>query len=97
MRREGDQGMGDGMGGQPPPVERSGLSGKWIAVIVASVLLVIFALQNSERVDVDFFVFDTKARVVTVIVVAAVLGFVIGFFVGRPSKVERKAIKRGLD
>ena len=97
MRREGDQGMGNGMGGPPPAVERSGLSGKWIAIIVAAVLLLIFAIQNSERVDVDFFVFDTKARVVTVIVVAAVLGFVIGFFVGRPSKVERKAIKGGQD
>lgn len=95
MRREGDQGMGDGTGG--PPVERSGLSGKWIAVIVAGALLLIFALQNSERVDVDFFVFDTEARVVTVILVAAILGFVIGFFVGRPSKLERKAMKKGMD
>jgi len=90
MRREGDPGMGDGTVG--PPVQKSGPSGKWIAIIVAAVLLLIFAIQNSERVDVDFLVFDTKARVVTVIVVAAVLGFVIGFFVGRPSRSERKAM-----
>ena len=90
MRREGDPGMGNGTGG--PPVQKSGPSGKWIAIIVAAVLLLIFAIQNSERVDVDFLVFDTKARVVTVIVVAAVLGFVIGFFVGRPSRSERKAM-----
>jgi uncharacterized integral membrane protein len=94
MRREGDMGMGEGM--EPRP-ERTGLSPKWIAVIVAAVLLVIFALQNSERVDVDFFVFDTEARVVTVIVVAAILGFVIGYFVGRPSKVERRAMKKGME
>ena len=91
MRREGDPGMGDGTGG--PPVQTSGPSGKWIAIIVAAVLLLIFAIQNSERVDVDFFVIDTRARVVTVIVVAAALGFVIGFFVGRPSRSERKAMK----
>ncbi|HLA94054.1 MAG TPA: lipopolysaccharide assembly protein LapA domain-containing protein [Actinomycetota bacterium] len=91
MRREGDPGEGDGMG--RPPVQRSGPSGKWIAIIVAAVLLLIFAIQNSERVDVDFFVIDTRARVVTVIVVAAALGFVIGFFVGRPSRSERKAMK----
>jgi uncharacterized integral membrane protein len=91
MRREGDQGMGDGMEG--PPVEKSGLSGKWIAVIVAGVLLLIFAFQNAERVDVDFLFFDTEARVVSVIVVAAVLGFVIGFFVGRPSRAQRKAMR----
>jgi uncharacterized integral membrane protein len=95
MRREGDPGMNEGTGG--PPVARSGPSGKWIAIVAAAVLLVIFALQNSERVDVDFFVFDTKARVVTVIVVAAILGFVIGFLVGRPSKAERRAMKKGLD
>jgi len=95
MRREGDHDKDDAMGG--PPVERSGLSGRWIVIIVAAVLLVIFAIQNSERVDVDFFIFDTQARVVTVIVVAAVLGFVIGFFVGRPGKLERKAMKKGMN
>lgn len=94
MRREGDMGMDEGPGPQP---ERTGPSPKWVAIAVAAVLLVIFALQNSERVDVDFFVFDTKARVVTVIIVAAILGFVIGFFVGRPSKTERRAMKRGME
>ena len=94
MRREGDPGMDDGVG---PPGKGSGLSGKWIAVIVAGALLLIFAIQNAERVDVDFLFFDMQARVVTVIVVAAILGFVIGFFVGRPSKAERKAMKRGSD
>lgn len=95
MRREGDMGTDDGRG--EPPVERSGLSPKWIAIIVAAVLLLIFAIQNSERVDVDFLVIDTQARVVTVIVIAALLGFVIGYLVGRPSKVERRAIKKGMD
>lgn len=94
MRREGDQGMGEGIGGPPPPPPaRSGLSGRWIAVIVAAVLLVIFAILNSERVTVDFLFFDAKARTVTVIVVAAALGFVIGYFVGRPSRTERKALR----
>ena len=93
MRREGDPGMDQGPDG--PPVQRSGPSAKWIGIIVAAVLLVIFALQNSERVDVDFFVFDTQARVITVIVVAALLGFVIGFFVGRPSKAERRRMREG--
>jgi uncharacterized integral membrane protein len=90
MRRDGDPDRDEGVG---PPLERSGLSGKWIAVIVAAVLLLIFAIQNSERVDVDFWVFDAQVRIVTVIVVAAVLGFVIGWFVGRPSRAERKAIR----
>jgi uncharacterized integral membrane protein len=86
--------MGEGFGGPPPPPSsRGGLSGRWIAVIVAAVLLVIFAILNSERVRVNFLLFDTQARIVTVIVVAAALGFVIGYFVGRPSRAERKAMR----
>ena len=96
MRREGDQGMDGGMGGPPPPPHQ-GLSGRWIAVIVVAIVLVIFAILNSERVRVNFLLFDTQARIVTVIVVSAALGFLIGWLVGRPSKVERKAMKKGLD
>ena len=94
MRREDDEG---GREDPVPEPERSGPSTRWIIVIVAAVLLVIFALQIAARVDVDFFVFDTEARVVTVIVVAAILGFLIGYFVGRPSTVERKAMRMGMD
>jgi uncharacterized integral membrane protein len=86
--------MGDATDGQP---ERSGMSGKWIGVIVAGALLLIFGLQNSEKVDVDFWIFDAQARIVTVIVVAALLGFVIGWFVGRPSRMQRKAMRKGMD
>lgn len=98
MRRAGDQGMEDGSGGPPlAPPDRSGLSGRWIAVIVAAVILVIFAILNSERVRVNFLLFDTQARVVTVIVASAGLGFLIGWLVGRPSKGERRAMKKGFD
>jgi macrolide transport system ATP-binding/permease protein len=43
--------------------------------------------------DVNFLVFETRARVVTVIVVAGVLGFVTGYFVGRPSREDRKRLR----
>jgi uncharacterized integral membrane protein len=94
MRREDDPGMSDDVGGRP---EKEGLSGKWIAAIVAGVLLLIFAIQNSEKVDVDFWVFDAEVRIVSVIVLSAVLGFVIGWFVGRPSRMQRKAMRKGMD
>jgi uncharacterized integral membrane protein len=74
----------------PQRVPRSGVDPKWIVAGVVAVLLVIFAAQNSERVDVDFLFFDAQVRVVTVIVVSALLGFVVGWFVGRPSRRERK-------
>jgi uncharacterized integral membrane protein len=74
----------------PQRVSRSGLDPKWIGAGVVAVLLVIFAAQNSERVDVDFLFFDAQVRVVTVIVISALLGFVIGWFVGRPNRRERQ-------
>jgi len=72
--------------GDPTRVPRSGVEPKWIVAGIVGILLVIFALQNAERVDVDFLVFDAKVRVVTVIVVSALLGFVAGWLVGRPSR-----------
>jgi uncharacterized integral membrane protein len=59
------------------------------------VVLLIFALQNSERIDVDFLVFDTQARVVVVILVSAAIGFVVGWLVGRPSRAQRRAMREG--
>jgi len=76
--------------GDPTKVPRSGVEPQWIVAGIVAVLLVIFALQNSERVDVDFLLFDTQVRVVTVIVISALLGFVVGWFVGRPSRRERE-------
>jgi uncharacterized integral membrane protein len=80
----------------PETVPRSGIRPRWIVAGVAAVLLLIFAIQNSERVDVDFLVFDAQVRVVAVIVVSAALGFVVGWLLGRPSRAQRKAMERGL-
>jgi hypothetical protein len=45
-------------------------------------------------VGVSFLLFETRARVVTVIVVAAALGFVIGYFTGRPTRLQRKWLRK---
>jgi len=37
MRREGEQGPDDGLGG--PGRQKAGLSGKWIGIIIAAALL----------------------------------------------------------
>ena len=102
MRREDefDPGGGDAGGGggrTPEPVPRSGLRPRWIVAGIAAVALLIFAIQNSERVDVDFLVFDAQVRVVSVIVVSAALGFVVGWFLARPSRAERKAMHHGME
>lgn len=80
--------------GGPEPVPRSGVSGKWIVAGIAGLLLVIFAIANFERVEVNFLFFTSQARLVTVIAVSATLGFLVGWFVGRPGWAERRAARR---
>ncbi|HEX5951503.1 MAG TPA: lipopolysaccharide assembly protein LapA domain-containing protein [Actinomycetota bacterium] len=82
---------------EPPPAPRGGIGAAWILGAIGLVLLAIFAIQNSDKVDVDFLFFDAQVRVVVVILVAAVLGFVVGWAVGRPNRTERRAIRRGME
>ena len=99
MRREGDDpGPERGTGRdrregsrrrpqRPVPPPRSGISFRQVLIAIVAVILIAFAIANFNSVKVDFLLFDrTLARMVTVIVVAAGLGFVIGYFVGRPGK-----------
>ena len=99
MRREDefDPGSSRDQGGAraPETVPRSGIRPRWIVAGIVAVALLIFAIQNSERVDVDFLVFDAQVRVVADIVVSAALGFVVGWLLGRPSRAQRKAMERG--
>jgi uncharacterized membrane protein YciS (DUF1049 family) len=81
-------------GRKPPVPPRSGVSGRHVVIGVLVVLLIAFAIANFERTDVNFLLFDTQARVVTVIAVAGALGFAIGYFVGRPNKEQRKRLRR---
>ena len=104
MRREGDDsGPGpprdpgrDPGGGrsEPVPPPRSGISFRQVLIAIVAVILIAFAIANFNSVKVNFLLFDTRARMVTVIVVAAGLGFVIGYFVGRPGRLQRKYLKQ---
>ncbi len=96
MRRGDDLGpdepQRDFEGRQPPALPRSGISPRQVLIAVLALLLIAFAIANFERVKVSFLLFETQARVVTVIVVAGALGFVMGYFVGRPSREQRKRL-----
>ena len=70
----------------PGGYRREGPSGKVIAAGVVLVLLVIFMLQNRDRANIDFLFWDIEARLWLVIVLAAVLGFVIGWLLGRSGR-----------
>ena len=106
MRREGDDSgpprdpgqepSRDPGGGrrEPVPPPRSGISFRQVLIAIVAVILIAFAIANFDSVRVNFLLFDTRARMVTVIVVAAGLGFVIGYFVGRPGRLQRKYLKQ---
>jgi uncharacterized integral membrane protein len=59
---------------------------KLVVAAAALGILVAFAVQNSQRVAVDFVFFDRHPRLIVVIAVSALLGFVIGFALGRPNR-----------
>ncbi len=54
-----------------------------IVIGICLLVLLVFAILNTEEVAVDF-VFDTaRAPLVVLIAICALLGFAIGWFVGR--------------
>jgi uncharacterized integral membrane protein len=74
-------------------VRRSGPSPRLLIALVLVIVLVAFAAFNFRPVRVNFLLFSTRARVVTVIVLAALLGFVVGYFVGRPGREARRHLR----
>jgi uncharacterized integral membrane protein len=95
MRRHGGDGS-DGQDERSGPDEvgrRRGVSVAQVLAVIAVILLIIFAIANSRRVDVNFLFFTARARVVTVIVLSAILGFIIGYYVGRPGRADRRLLR----
>lgn len=74
-----------------PP--RAGVRPRQVLVGIVAIVLIAFAAANFKEVEVNFLVFTTTARVVTVIVVSALLGFVAGWFIGRPARADRRALR----
>jgi uncharacterized integral membrane protein len=99
MRRGDDLGPDDRDGAfegkrEPFAPERSGITPRQVLIALLAILLIAFAIANFEFVEVNFLLFQTRARVITVVAVAGVLGFVIGYFVGRPTREQRKHLRR---
>jgi uncharacterized integral membrane protein len=88
-----DERSKDDLEGSAAPQPRSGVRPRQVIIAVAGLILVLFAALNFGEVKVNFLVFSTRARVVTVIVVSALLGFVAGYFSGRPSREDRKRLR----
>lgn len=71
--------------------QREGPSGKLVVLAAVALLLMIFVLQNTDRAQIDFLVWNGSFPLWTLIVVAAVLGLVGGWVVGRIRGADRRA------
>lgn len=94
MRREGDQ--------PPGPVDpesqhnrdqlhemqraRQRRVAKLLVALFISVVLIVFIIQNSERVKVHYVFFTAYNRVIWVMLACAILGGVVGYLIGKPGK-----------
>jgi uncharacterized integral membrane protein len=100
MRREDDLGPDDAERARaadhrPTGVpERAGIAPRHVLIALSAVLLLVFAVANFKPVDVNFLLFQSRARVITVVVVAGALGFLLGWLVGRPSRDERRYLRK---
>jgi len=71
---------------------------KWVFLLALLALLVAFVVQNlNQRATVQWVFFERKSRVFLVMAVSAVIGWIVGFLMGRPSKIERRIIKEQAD
>jgi len=79
------------------------MSAKTISIIILTALLTIFLMVNTEPVDFDFLVTTVAVSKLLVIGVCIIIGFILGFIVGRPRKtvssydddIERKGQTTG--
>lgn len=71
------------MEGAPTSTAQSGPRWRLYIAIAAIVLVAIFILQNSQRVTVEFFFSETETPLIFALLLAAVLGFVIGLALPR--------------
>jgi uncharacterized integral membrane protein len=69
------------MEARPVTEERKGLARNWKlwAIGIAVLLLVIFVAENSQEVEIRFLFVETQTPLIFGLVVAGVLGFLIGW------------------
>jgi uncharacterized integral membrane protein len=68
---------------QRPPRRGNESNGKAIVAVAAGIMLVWFILANSQQVEVTWWVFDTSTSLVVVILISALLGAGITYFLTR--------------
>jgi uncharacterized integral membrane protein len=69
--------------------DKQGRGAKFWIAIAAVVLLAIFVAQNAQRVEVDFLFSSTEMPLIFALLIAGVLGALIGWAVPRIRRGER--------
>jgi uncharacterized integral membrane protein len=72
-----------------PSVSGKQRGARFYITIVALVLAAIFVLQNTQKVEVKFFFSTTNIPLIFALLLAAVLGFVIGLALPRFRRPQR--------
>jgi uncharacterized integral membrane protein len=70
---------------------REGPSTKLIVLAAVTILLLVFVFQNTDRAQVDFLFWHGRFPLWTLIVLAAILGVIGGWVIGRVGGAERRA------
>ncbi|WP_316802838.1 lipopolysaccharide assembly protein LapA domain-containing protein [Pedobacter nototheniae] len=65
------------------------MSAKTIFIIILTALLTIFLMVNTDPVDFNFLVTTLAVSKLLVVGVCIIIGFIIGFIVGRPRKTVK--------
>jgi uncharacterized integral membrane protein len=70
---------------------------KIVVALVLVVLFILFIIRNSKPVSesngVDFVFVTADARLIWVFLICGLLGGMVGYLLGRPSKVHRRLIR----
>ena len=71
------------MADELPTIPKKQRGARFYITIAALVLAAIFVLQNTQKVDVKFFFSSTNTPLIFALLLAAILGFVIGLALPR--------------
>ena len=78
-------------------VRREGTNWRMWALLVAVLLLAIIVAQNSQEVDVDILFVNTSAPLIVLLLIAAVLGAIIGYIAPVLRRHRREERRRESD
>jgi uncharacterized integral membrane protein len=82
------------MADEPRPRPSRDNQTRLIVALIVTVLLVIFALQNTREVRVSFLFFNWDSRMIFVIIVSAVGGAIAGWLLQRARRRRRERDRR---